>query len=581
MPSDLVGIDMNSCGTYEELRDYCYQEWARTEGRMNYIYVDTKGLPTTGTGELIYSPDNNGTKEQQRQHFQNNFDFTDRSGNHLSTEQKGQLFDRIVADYEAGKLGYDYHNNPYPQYKYDEGKMRANFDKKFGAWYNRASVAHPDLLTMPRTLAQTTMHMYWWGKGEMANGISSDLPYDKQAKLMYHNVCLKGTQPNEALKHDFEVAMAECNRIESTVTRHDDGSVTYYTDDTKSTRMCTRYPNKDETWYREDDDSKVAYTVDANNFETHYCDDGTTRAYTKDNQGFETHYCDDGATMAYTKDNQGFETHYQGDGATMAYTKDNQGFETHYQGDGKTVEYTIDAQCGFETHYQSDGQTLACVKDREGNETHYCDDGTTVAFTKDNNNGEVHYGTDDITLKADGQEAIIKDDKVTQMSWGEGIKVEYDDAGSIASITDAKGNTVCYEGDKVASVTDAEGNKIGKRLFGHHERREVLEGADEIRLAAADKKNEWQNSTLLASSQTIKNDAIAYVNRDEIIRDTIHNDRINANEYAGAVIYDINSKIDEAERAAGGAIKENPANTMATGPTKAMGARKRGGGRML
>ena len=601
MPSDLVGIDMNSCGTYEGLRDYCYKEWARTEGRINYVYVDIKGYPTTGTGELIYAPDGNGTTEQQRQHFQNRFDFTDRNGNHLSNEQKGQFFDRIVADYNAGRLGNDYHNNPYPQYKLETSSMKANFDRKFEAWYEKASEAHPDLLTMPRTLAQTTMHMYWWGKGARANEISSDLPYDKQAEQMYYNVCLKGTQPNAALKSDFEQAIEECRRIESTVTRHEDGSVTYYTDDTKGTRMCTRYPDKNETWYREDDDSKIAYTVDANNFETHYRDDGTTRDYTKDNQGFESHYQGDGATLAYTKDNHGFETHYRDDGTTKDYTKDNQGFETHYQddgatlsflknswgfethyqGDGKTVDHTIDVQNGFETYYQTDGITLASVRDREGNETHYQADGTTVDYTKDKDNGEVHYGADDITLRTEGQEAILKDDKITQMSWGDGIKVEYDNAGSIASITDARGNMVRYEGDKVVGVTNADGNKIGKRLFGHHERKEVIKGADEIRLAAADKKNEWQSSTLLASSRTIKNDALAYVNRDDIIKDTIYTDRANSDAYANVVIGDVGRCIKEAEKKID-KIKGDPINeaTTADSAKKIGGLMRNNGGRM-
>ena len=463
------------CKTYEELRDFCYQEWFKSEGKISYVYADSKGYPTTSVGLLIYRPAEvkdgkvvclNGTKEQQRAVFQQDFNFYNKNlGRYLTYDEKGKFFDRIVADYERGKLGTDYRNNPYPSYTLQDSDVKSSFDKRFAQWYNSAKKSHPDLLEMPRSLAQTMMHMYWWGKGKAANDVSCHLPYDKQAAAVC-SVAYHGTPPNDAIISDLNAAIADCQYVvyEASITRHPDGSIDHFEDMKKTVLLCTQYPKGKvvneqkvkEVWYRQDHPNKggidytigiddvryeyhedgktLHYTADKDGLESYYREDGKTKSYTKDAQGYEIHYRDDGATKAYTKDAQGYEIHYRDDGTTKAYTKDVQGYEVHYRDDGTTKAYTKDVQ-GYEVHYRDDGTTKAYTKDAQGYEVHYRDDGATKAYTKDAQGNETHYKEDDKTIE------YIKDALGNKAYYCTNGKIDY---------TLQEGGSVYYNGNEHA-----------------------------------------------------------------------------------------------------------------------------------
>lgn len=446
------------CKTYKELEDFCYKEWFSSEGHIPYIYADSKGFPTTGIGLLIYRPSYqdkkgwhspNGTDEYQRNLFQSTFSFYDKTKKrHLTLEEKGALFDKIVADYKAGKLGNDYHIDLYPQYTQTENDIRNSFNIKFKQWYDSAKQKHPDLLKMPRSLAQVTMHMYWWGKGEGANNVSHKLPYDKQAENMLE-VAKDGDNPNFQMLADLNAAIADCKYVvnEACITRNTDGSIEHYTDTKKTIRLSTEYPKgKDingqkvkEVWYRQEEPNKggIDYTIGVDNVEYNYREDGKVLDYTRDKDDLKTYYRADGKTKSYTRDKNGNELHFHEDGKSLDFSIDKDGNEVHFRADGKTKDYSKHKN-GYEIHYQPDGQTKDFTKDAIGNEEHYGQDGKTLRYTKDKNGYEIHYHPDgktrDFTKDADGNEVHYKDEQTVnytcdkfgnEVNYGSDGKVEY------------------------------------------------------------------------------------------------------------------------------------------------------------
>lgn len=199
------------CKTYEDLRDYCYKAWGMSEGRCSDIYTDCMGYPTTGTGFLIYSPKGNGSRQQQKDNF-TSMEFSWK-GKVLSKEQKEKLFDQIVKDYEAGKLGKN-KRKLYPRYRLTDRGHKAEFDRRFKAWYDIAKPHHKDLHKMPRSLAQSMMHLYWWGKGTQAKEIKGT--YVQQANSVY--LYMKGggaygLKGNDQLIKDGQQAVKDAKAV--------------------------------------------------------------------------------------------------------------------------------------------------------------------------------------------------------------------------------------------------------------------------------------------------------------------------------------------------------------------------------
>ena len=565
------------CKTYAELRDFCYQEWFKSEGKISYVYADSKGYPTTSVGLLIYRPAEvqggkvvylNGTKEQQRAVFQQDFNFYNKNiGRYLTYDEKGKFFDKIVADYEKGKLGTDYRNNPYPACTLKDEDVKSSFDKRFAQWYNIAKKSHPDLLEMPRSLAQTMMHMYWWGKGKAANDVSCHLPYDQQAAAVC-NVAYHGTPPNDAIISDLNAAIADCQYVvyEACITRHPDGSIDHFEDMKKTILLCTQYPKGKvingqqvkEVWYRQDTPNKggIDYTIGTDDVRYEYLDDGKTLHYTADKNGLESYYREDGKTKSYTKDTKGYEVHYRDDGTTKAYTKDAKGNEVHYRDDGTTKAYTKDTK-GNEVHYRDDGTTKAYTKDAQGNEVHYKEDNKTIEYIEDAFGNKAYYCTNgkiDYTLQEDcsvyynGNEHAVavqqnsfkvnlNDGSVTAIQGinsGQKYTVYYcSNQDHISKIENNENGTVYYKPDgKVDYVEDSAGNKVSQRLFGKHPRKDYILRAEELKTDALAQleqlqieKKQQSSFTLIKKMETIKEKSSQYIQSMQDLHDSLSTQR--------------------------------------------------------
>jgi hypothetical protein len=217
--------DITPCKTKEEFYEYAIDEFTKIEGKgvagkPGEIYADCLGHPTIGVGHLVvhkmdvlggmkynkktkrktYHKPNPQAVAAYREKFIE-LPLLDNDGNPMSDEEKGQKYDRMISMMKAKRRGLTNKELwSIGMGHLDEDGMKQTFAKDVEKATNLAIEDHPDdFWNMPRSAQASLVHMYFWGKGKVAERLQSDENTTIGEQLP--NAVRVGLKPNNAIRN--------------------------------------------------------------------------------------------------------------------------------------------------------------------------------------------------------------------------------------------------------------------------------------------------------------------------------------------------------------------------------------------
>lgn len=217
--------NIEPCQTKEEFYEYAIDEFTKIEGKgvpgkPGEIYADSLGHPTIGVGHLVvhkmdvlggmkynkktkrktYHKANPQAVAAYREKFIE-LPLLDNDGNPMSDEEKGQKFDQMISLMKKRRRGLTNRELwSIGMGHLDEEGMKQTFAKDVEKATDLAIEDHPDdFWNMPRSAQASLVHMYFWGKGKVAERLQSD--EDKTIGEKLPAAVRVGLNPNRAIRN--------------------------------------------------------------------------------------------------------------------------------------------------------------------------------------------------------------------------------------------------------------------------------------------------------------------------------------------------------------------------------------------
>ena len=221
---DKADKNIEPCKTKEEFFEYAFDEFVQIEGKglpskPGEVYADSLGHPTVGVGHLVvHKRDVLGRrtfnkKTKKRKYHRPNPDnvavyrekfielpLLDNEGNPISDEEKAEKFDKMITKMKIKRRGLKNSEiSALNMGHLDEKGMRQVFAKDVEEATNRAIEDHPDdFWNMPRSAQASLVHMYFWGKGKVAERLEGNEHRSIGEQLP--NAVRVGLNPNIAIR---------------------------------------------------------------------------------------------------------------------------------------------------------------------------------------------------------------------------------------------------------------------------------------------------------------------------------------------------------------------------------------------